>query len=202
MDSEGVKAGSGPSVEVRVLSKLMVGEESCLRKPWYEVHHPEETPPPGEMARKLELHRTAHVAQALQSVSRAPFDRNVRIALRDPPLWASVDALRTRVEGTEFYEVVEGSPGEDQVLRVQLELLLLSRRDAQHPPTTGHLLSSHGDRAFREGELDPGLLARTEPFLSEILGGARPRPVPSATCGVCWADCPLAEGRDRSPRVC
>ena len=186
-----------PRVGVTTLAKLMIGEEVCHLKPWYEKRHPEEAPPTGPQLVQWKMNHTAVVTKLVQSLEGGEVQREMWLTLDKPPVIGKADVIHQTPGVIHIYEAKSGRKADSHGLQLLIYIYIAKRTmvGSGGPIIKGHLVYPDQQVDMGEEGVPLDLERMMEPHIQAILGSEAPRAVQNPACRFCWADCPYAKQR-------
>lgn len=177
-------------VGVAALSRLMVGDEVCYFKPWYEMRNREEVQELSKDLADWKMRHTELVTKVLDGLTDGDVFREEYLQLEDPPLVGKIDILQ-RVSGeTHLYEVKTGRKSHSHYVQLLLYMFIASRdnRFADNR-ALGHLVYEDNSLDATENDVPPDFEDRIRGHIAALLSEESPRKVRSPVCNFCMAEC-------------
>jgi CRISPR/Cas system-associated exonuclease Cas4 (RecB family) len=184
---------------VTTISKLVVGEDVCRLKPWYEKRHPEEAPPPGPELANWQLNHTEVVTKIVDSLQGGDVERETWISTDNPPLIGKTDVTHRIAGEFHIYEAKSGRKSNAHVLQLLMYIYMArkSQPGLDGSKIVGHLVYPDQETTLTEQDVPQDLERKMEPHIRAILGPEAPRAVKNPACRWCWADCQFAGKRSQ-----
>jgi len=184
-------------VGVTTLAKLVIGEDVCHLKPWYEKQHPEEAPPTGPQLVQWKMNHTEVVTKIVQSLKGGEVQRETWLSLDNPPIIGKADVIHQLPGVIHIYEAKSGRKADSHGLQLLIYIFIAKRTivGAGGPKIVGHLVYPDQEVTMGEEGVPLDLERMMAPHIEAILSPDAPRAVKNPACRFCWADCPYTQNR-------